>query len=385
MRILHTVQSYLPERNGMQKVVQEISERLVETGHEVTVATSGKGDEIINGVNIKRFDCTGNYVTGMAGEIPRYKWFITDEEDYDIIINFAAQQWATDYVLPYLSWIDRPKVFVPTGFSGLYNPEYAGYFGNMKRWMNQYDMNVFHSYGYRDIVFAKTNHVPDSKIITIPNGASEQEFPLSFDPDIRERLGIPEDHFLVLLVGSHTGQKGHTEAIEIFERAKVAPATLVIAGEQIGFKCTVRCQLEQYLSRRHKRVIVFSPPRKDILELYRAADVFLFPSNIEAAPLVIYEAMASSLPLLATGVGNVSEIVREHDCGLVLPGCIDERGYSHADINNSVKCLERLANNKDERKRLGMNGYNAWKEHYTWEKIAKQYEQLYESLGGENA
>ena len=40
MKILHTVESYLPARHGMSEVVRQVSERLVAKGHEVTVATS---------------------------------------------------------------------------------------------------------------------------------------------------------------------------------------------------------------------------------------------------------------------------------------------------------------------------------------------------------
>ena len=380
MKILHTVESYLPNRNGMQTVVQEISERLAAKGHDATIATSGTlVDSIINGVMVKHFDCSGNYVTGITGEIQRYRNYVMGV-DYDILVNFAAQQWATDAILPILNLIKKKKVFVPTGFSGLYDPAYSEYIEWMPVRMNQYDMNVFHSYGYRDIQFAKERGVLKDKIMTIPNGASEKEFDTPCFPGIRKQVGIPEDHMLILLVGSHTGQKGHAEAIEIFRKADIGPATLVIVGEKTGKRCTFYCNLAHHLSTNNKRIIVCSLSRRFTIALFHAADLFLFPSNIECAPIVLYEAMASRTPFLVTDVGNAQEIVGRNQCGIMLPTKIDSQGYSHAYIDSSVQALEKLVKDKEERKRLGENGYNAWKTQYTWEQIAGQYERLYERL-----
>jgi len=63
MKILHTVESYLPSRHGMQEVVTQLSEKLVLMGHDVTVATSydeNRKSNIINGVKIADFNIKGN-------------------------------------------------------------------------------------------------------------------------------------------------------------------------------------------------------------------------------------------------------------------------------------------------------------------------------------
>ena len=373
MRILHTVQSYLPERNGMQKFVQELSERLEQQGHRVTVATSGEGSDTIGGVNIERFQCAGNLATGLTGEICRYRNYVL-EQDYDIVVNFAAQQWATDALLPYLDRIQKPKVSVPTGFSGLYLPEYAEYFERMKMWAKHYDATVFHSYGYRDIKWAQENHIPG--ITYIPYGASEQEFEAPYDPYIRDNYGIPRDRLVVLLVGSHTGQKGHREAIRIFKRAQIGKATLVIVGEPTTTRCTWECAFQDLISSSSKKILVVNPDRKDIVALYHTADVFMFPSNIEAGPLVLYEAMASRTPWLATDVGCAKEL----EGGWILPTTIDAKGYSHANIGASALFLEKIYKDPQTRRNMGLEGHAAWKQHYTWDKVSVQYEMMYERL-----
>jgi hypothetical protein len=134
MKILHTVQFYYPSVGGAQEVVRQLSERLVLLGHEVTVATTmlpNRNFTIWKGVKIEQFNISGSAVKGFSGEIEKYTKFLI-ESDFDIIMNYAAQQWATDLMLPLLNEIKSKKVLVPCGFSGLYLPEYTEYFENMK-------------------------------------------------------------------------------------------------------------------------------------------------------------------------------------------------------------------------------------------------------------
>src|ERR1700722_5065146 len=169
MKILHTVESYYPSVGGMQEVVKQLSERMVKLGHSVTVATKKNNDrteKVINGVEIKEFDIDGSLVRGITGDISGYKEFLLNS-NFDIVTNFAAQQWGTDIALPILDKIKGKKVNVPTGFSALGWKDYEAYYENMKTWMKNYDANVFLSHNYRDINFAIANGI--SKNFFIPN------------------------------------------------------------------------------------------------------------------------------------------------------------------------------------------------------------------------
>lgn len=389
MKILHTAESYPPSTGGMQEVVRQISERLSLLGHSVTVATSRmsrRREKTVADVNIEEFAIAGNLVRGIRGETERYKRFLL-ESRFDVITNFAAQQWATDLALPLLDIIDAKKVFVPTGFSGLLRQEYRGYFENMKIWMKKYDMNVFLSHSYRDIQFAREHGV--EKITVIPNGASENEFLEGSLMGIRTRLGIPDDHFLILHVGSHTSMKGHAETIEIFRRSRMNKATLLLVGNTSSIWCTLSCRFREILynnthrlSGSDKRIVVASLPRTDTVAAYKAADIFLFPSNIECSPLVLFECMASRTPFLATDVGNAAEIARWSQAGLILPTRKDGKGYSKADIAASVKVLEDLYRDEPHRISMAESGFKSWRERFTWGRIASDYETLYKNLVG---
>jgi len=387
MKILHTVEFYHPSTGGAQEVVRQISERLVRLGHDVTVATARLSDRdfsVLNGVKIEEFNITGNAVRGFSGEVDRYKNFIL-KSDFDVIMNYAAQQWATDLILPLLNNISAKKVFVPCGFSGLLLPEYANYFEQMKTWLKQYDACIYMSNDYRDINFARQCGADND--VLIPNGAGADEFCQKLDIDIRAQLEIPRDHFLILHVGSHTGIKGHKEAIQTFKKAKIKHASFLIVASNSGRGCNGSCLQAEKLYRGNpfsklsgKKIIIKSLSRKETIAAYHEADLFLFPSNIECSPLVLFEAMASKTPFLTTDVGNAKEIIEWSNSGELLPTLKFKNGYAKADVEKSADILQRIFHNYKQRKTLAKNGYENWKTSFTWEKITRQYEDLYLNL-----
>lgn len=381
MKILHTVESYSPEVSGMAEVVKQLSERLTKLGHEVTVATAKnpqrKGKKIINGVHMVEFDISGKSALKISGDSKKYQEYLKNSS-FDIITNFAAQQWATDLMLPILPQIKAKKVFVPTGFSGLYSLLYRDYYKKMKTWIKEYDMNIFLSKKYRDIDFARKNHIRQIKVI--PNGASKEEFLAKSKIDIRKKLGIPDDHFLILTVGSHTGLKGHSEAIRIFRKAGMEKSTFLIIGKNTKSirGCYNQCQLMKSLS--GKNILIEDLEREETVAAFKAADIFLFTSRIECSPIVLFESIAAKTPFLTTNVGNSREIIKWTKGGKLLPTRITRFGYSQALINESAKILKYYYNNRSKLSLMGKAGFQAWLKKFTWEKITREYEKVYQSL-----
>lgn len=380
MKILHTVESYYPEVGGMAEMVGQISERLVVLGHEVTVATGKipeRKEKTINGVRIAQFAVSGKAVFGIRGETEKYRNFLI-RSSFDVVTNFAAQQWATDIALPVLDRIQAKKVFVPAGFSGLYLPYYRNYYEKMKKWMKQYDMNIFLSGNYRDINFARKNNIRKIKII--PNGASKEKFLEKDGINIRKRLNIPDDHFLVLNVASHTGMKGHSETIKIFCKAKMDKATLLIIGKhsKMIHGCYAQCQLMKLIS--GKNILIKDITREQTVAAFKTADIFLFTSRIECSPIVIFESIAAKTPFLTCNVGNAKEIIEWTKGGRLLPTHINRQGYSRAKVIQSARILKNCYRNRSRLFLMGDLGHKAWLKNFTWEKIAKKYERLYKSL-----
>lgn len=387
MKILHTVEFYYPSIGGAQEVVRQLSERMAMLGHDVTVATTklpARKQTVINGVQIAEFDIKGGQVWGYKGsDVEKYKRFLV-EGHFDVVMNYAAQQWATDLFIEVMDKVKARKILVPCGFSGLYVPEFKSYFEKMPKILKGYDASVYLSDDYRDINFAREHGVKNT--VLIPNGAGADEFQQKNLPDIRHQLGIDEDSFLIIAVGSHTGVKGHAEAIDVFKKARIKNSTLLIIGNPptSGGGCTTSCRGQAKLSRfwpffnlSKKRLLVEDLERKQTVAAYRQADLFLFTSNIEASPLVLFESMAAHLPFLTVDVGNSREIIKWSNGGQLLPTKKDREGFSHVKVGPAAKALEKIYGDQTLRKTLGDTGFKAWKKDFSWEVIVKKYLALY--------
>lgn len=200
--------------------MRQIAERMVRKGHEVTVVTSKLPDrrfETLNGVSIKEFNVTGNQTRGISGNIKLYQDFVVNFPA-DVILIKAAQQWTFDALWPVLPSINIRKVFIPCGFSGLYEPNYQDYFQKLPQVIDQIDHLIFYSENYRDINFLKDKCCIEDKFSLLTNGACEVEFNAPAQLNFRKDQGIPEDSVVLLTVGSLTGTKGHKELLEAFNK-----------------------------------------------------------------------------------------------------------------------------------------------------------------------
>jgi len=127
MRILLACEFYYPSVGGVQEVMRQVAERLTERGHEVTVVTTylpERQARVVNGVRIMEFRVAGNLAFGITGGVDAYRNYVLSG-DYDLFMIKAAQQLTFDALAPVLDSITKPKVFIPCGFSGLYDPAYT--------------------------------------------------------------------------------------------------------------------------------------------------------------------------------------------------------------------------------------------------------------------
>lgn len=426
MKILFCCEFYAPSVGGVQEVMRQIAQRLVDYGHEITVATSKLSERTFTelaGVKIQEFDVAGNAVRGIVGEQERYRDFVI-KGNFDVVMIKAAQQWTFDALWPVLDQIDIPKVFIPCGFSGLYEPGYAEYFRQMPDVLNKFDHLIFYASEYRDIDFAKQHGISHFSIL--PNGASEVEFNAPQETDFRARHGIPEDAFLFLTVGSLTGLKGHQELAEAFALMKLPDgkkATLILNGNEClrvkndllslpgrliglvkayGLVYACKHTLKQILwrmglrvgnrngykeiatainqERGGKQIVLSDYPRQELIQAYMAADLFVFASNVEYSPLVLFETAAAGTPFLSVDVGNAKEIARWTEAGVMCPSWKDDKGYTRVAPEVMASKMSDLMADPELLKNMGARGRRNWSERFTWQKISRQYEDIFENL-----
>ncbi len=365
MKILHTVQFYSPVVGGSEEGVRQVSERLAARGHDVTVATArhpGRRDRRINGVAVEEFDLSGNAALGIRGDAGHYQQFIL-RGGFDIVLNYAAQTWATDLVLPILDRVPARKVLVPCGYSGLTDARYARYFTALPEYLRRYDRIIYLSPGYRDAAFGERHGIGRS--VVIPNGADEREFdapPAGF----RQRAGIATQ-YLAVTVANHYRSKGHAFVIEALRRLGRDDVTLAIIGRASPNPlrgCGTACR---FAAIRDNRIRLFPDLQREwVVSALKEADLFLFGSQVECAPLVLYESFASRLPVVSTPVGNVPD---------------------HRDVVALVEspaemaaAADALLENRTRRAEIAERGWQLWRDRHTWESIAIRYEREYERL-----
>lgn len=106
------------------------------------------------------------------------------------------------------------------------------------------------------------------------------------------------------------------------------------------------------------------------IKIYKQADIFIFPTHHEAFPNVILEAMASGLPIVATGVGAIPEIVNQGVNGIILKS---------SDENEVAEGVIRLINNRKLLREMSSNNLKKAKE-YDISFVCKRMDQIYASL-----
>jgi L-malate glycosyltransferase len=112
-------------------------------------------------------------------------------------------------------------------------------------------------------------------------------------------------------------------------------------------------------------------PQSVIREYLSIADLFVLPSQTESFGLVALEAMACEVPVIATRVGGLPEVVIEGETGYL---------FEVGEVNAMAVAALRVVGDEGERERLGRRGREVALARFTTENIIPQYEKVYESV-----
>jgi len=286
------------------------------------------------------------------------------------------------------------KIFIPCGFSALYQQKFKAYFEQMPRWLKSFDALVFYANEYRDIGFAKSHGIKN--IIVIPNGADEREFDGGDGAQFRAKHAIADNEMLLMTVGSLTGLKGHWEVARAFELAQFSEhTTLILNGNEPERSSLGKLkQLARHAVRGRsslgavvkrinaqqagsKRVILCDFPRAELVCAFKASNLFVFASYVEYSPLVLFEAVAAGTAFLSSPAGNAAEIAAWTQGGEVFPCPSDKDGFLEPDPLLLAKHMTAIATDRAKLQEMGLQGRAAFVSGgFSWEKIALQYEAI---------
>jgi len=137
--------------------------------------------------------------------------------------------------------------------------------------------------------------------------------------ELRRRFGIAEGERVVLSVGRLSKEKAHADLIEAFKLLRATNpdrnCRLLLVGdgpERANLERAARASGETDR-------LTFAGQVSNVQPFYAAADVFVLPSLSEGSPNVLLEAMAAEVPIVATAVGGVPEIVADEESALLVP------------------------------------------------------------------
>jgi glycosyltransferase involved in cell wall biosynthesis len=188
--------------------------------------------------------------------------------------------------------------------------------------------------------------VPSEKIRVIPYGADSQRFtPL---PEPRRN----PDPFRLLFVGQIGERKGISHLLNAYRMFRKKDTELHIVGNYAPGR-------EVYAGYRDLYRHTANVAQKQLPDLMRAADVFVFPTLVEGMPMVVLEAMACGLPVIVTPNGP-GDVVRDGVDGFIVPP---------GDSAAIVERLERLYSDADLRLEMGRNARQQ-AEKWSWSRYA---------------
>ncbi len=376
MRILMLTWEYPPRIvGGISRVVQGLSRSLTESGHEVHVITNEMpgfpAEDNDRGVFIHRVSIESptpnfhtwvmmmdHYFSKRAGKLTK------ESGTFDIV---HVHDWL---VLPTGSELTSffPTTMVTTLHSlefrrsgGIYTPENK--MVDSLEWWATYESSII-------IVCSKSmmedtrSHfqVPSDKIRVIPIGIDPAKFKnRSVDRNrVREKYGVGPDEKLILFVGRLTNQKGCEYLIRAVPYvAKFFNVKLLIAGD--GY---LKGELEAAAMNagiRSRTIFAGYVADEDLTDLFLSSDVMAIPSVYEPFGVVALEAMAANLPVVASSVDGLAEVIRHEENGiLVFP----------RDSASIAWGISRILSDRENTQRLEANALKDVENRFSWKVVA---------------
>jgi glycosyltransferase involved in cell wall biosynthesis len=373
IRILQTPVRFYPYVGGVEYVVYYLSRELVKLGYKVKVICANEPKSSlkdVKGIKVKRL----NYVfkianTNITFNLP-YRLL---KEDYDIIHTHMPTPWSSDMSI-FISRLKNKKTiitihndidkhgFLPKLLSDIYLNTF------FKILLNLVDKIIIVNPEW-ERTFVNTGNILKkykNKITVIPNGIDLELFNSNGKKKFEDIL------LFVSILDKHHKFKGFDYLLDSLKIVvkKYSKIKLLVIGEG---------ELKNYYSKKASymdlegNVIFLGQKNQDEVAKYcNKASIFILPSiDIEGFGIVLLEAMACKIPVIATDiVGVVSEVI-QNNCGIIV---------KPRDSQALAEAIIRLLKNPKLAKKMGENGRILVEEKYGWEKIAKKVEKIYEEV-----
>ncbi|MCB1078612.1 MAG: glycogen synthase, partial [Verrucomicrobiae bacterium] len=233
--------------------------------------------------------------------------------------------------------------------------------------------------------------VSEEKVHIIYNGIDLDEYRPQFNPGRLASYGVDPEIPYVLFVGRITRQKGIVHLVNAIRH--LAPGTQVVLCAGAPDTPEIAAEMSEAVSRAratHSGPVVWIEQMVDTetkINLYSGASVFCCPSIYEPFGIINLEAMACEIPVVASAVGGMKEVILPEETGLLIPlEQQTESPFEPIDPDQFAKDLaagiNHLMADPDLRLRMGQAGRHRVEQHFSWSSIARQTLALYERVVG---
>jgi starch synthase len=230
--------------------------------------------------------------------------------------------------------------------------------------------------------------VDSGRIRVIPNGIDTDEYQRVDRPDILARYGIDRDRRFVLFVGRMTRQKGLLYLIKAIEHIDAETQIVLCAGESDTPE--LQAELEAMVSalQAKRPGLVWIPgmlDRSEAIAMYSHATVFCCPSIYEPFGIINLEAMSCHTPVVGSAVGGIPEVVVDGETGILVDPKLSlqpprDPTDPAAFARGLADAINRIVSDPAMAKRMGEAGRRRVVDRFSWQSVAKETLDLYNSL-----
>lgn len=220
--------------------------------------------------------------------------------------------------------------------------------------------------------------IREHRVGVIYNGVDVDRFATTSETHarekLRERLGFGPDNLVLLQVARLDPLKDHLTAVRTVARlvGQLPNVRLVLVGSGPEEE-RIRAEIERLGVQQQVQMLGL---RNDIPQLLAGSDILLLTSVSEGVPLTLIEGMAAGLPVVATDVGGVPEVVEDGQTGLLARAGDDE---------SLAAAVSSLANNATLRQEMGSRGCRRALELFSEDAMHASYDRLYQEMLGAHA
>ena len=211
--------------------------------------------------------------------------------------------------------------------------------------------------------------ISEERVAVIPNGIEMPEQTPTGSANRKSEFGIDPGRFVIGAVGRLTVEKGHKYLLEAVQRVKKMHSNILLLVVGDG---KLRKHLENYAVRLGiGDEVLFAGYRHDVKTIYQMLDLFILPSLIEGMPNVVLEAMSYGLPIVATRVGGVPELIDDGVSGRIVPP-------KNSDALSEA--IQVLINQPEMAQEMGNHARKRAADRFSKSKMVQSYHALYQRL-----